>query len=84
MKGCAFPVLFAPSPPPEPWGPGPPYRGALQCRGIQGEGRGAASQVHQNNQDPVKETRSGQSYSELRAHRTRSGSAPRGRSQLSV
>lgn len=47
VKGCTFPLLSAPSPPPEPRGPRPPFRGGLQYRRIQGVDGRAASQVRQ-------------------------------------
>lgn len=44
-KRCAFALLSAPRPPPQPWGPGPLTRGALQCRRVQGGCGEAAPQV---------------------------------------
>lgn len=73
-KGCAFPVLSAPRPPPQPWGSGPPTRGGLQCRRVQGEGEKEASQPASYSESCDGDQES--LYSQLRAHPARAGPAP--------
>lgn len=68
VKGSAYPLLSAPSPPPESWGPGPPLRRGLQCRRVQVGGGRAASQGRQ-----VKSCDGGHTAS---CARTRRGRAP--------
>lgn len=47
VNGSPFALLSAPRPPPEPWGPGPPSRGSMRCRKVQGERGRATPQARQ-------------------------------------
>lgn len=58
-KRCAFPLLSAPCPPPQPWRPGPRLEGAAE-KEVQERGRKRVSSGPPGTWNPVTETETSQ------------------------